>query len=99
MLRGFFGLDSRQIVENLLIKHKEGAYLVRVSQTEWLFILSSMRIEGISHKKIFRIGDLKFKCLEHEGNLIELVSILVESLGLSSPPPKTTERVAKYDYT
>lgn len=55
----FFGFDTREISENALAKCQPGAYLVRVSQTEWKFILSSLKADkGFSHRKIITQGDI-----------------------------------------
>jgi hypothetical protein len=53
----FFGYDSRDVVENALAKCQAGTYLVRVSQTEWKFILSSMKSDTtFVHRKITTQG-------------------------------------------
>lgn len=89
----FFGYDSRQVVENLLVKHRDGGYLLRISTTEWQFIFSFKQSDGnFSHRKITRNvaqnGDTSFTCGKYTNTLHALVEDLVDAFELTTPPQK-----------
>jgi len=49
----YYGTDSRTTVENLLMKNDVGTYLVRISLSEWKFVLSYRKDAlNVAHRKI-----------------------------------------------